>query len=385
MVDGPWLAAHRPATVSAVTPDPTYKQIFAHAFMVEELMRWFVAEVHGAHELVEGLDFSQMLRLHEQSVTGDAENPRRYADDMVWRVRFRDRSDDDGDDAWLYLVLMLEFQAEVDFMMPLRIRNYVDNFHMEQWRGKAFGAASRLPPVLPIVLYNGDSPWSAVPRVIDLVAPGASRAGEGGSTAASRADPLFAGDGYLLLDMKRAGADDLQSDNAAALLAALENPSLERVGAQMSALCRRLDAPELAPLRELMLLWAQQVARRRFTVDWVIEDMAEIDRLHESGEIETFFRSRALEERERLRAEGVELGKELGKELGIAQGLVAERDLLVRLAARKFGPDASERLARLLAEVDDTERFAEAGEWIIECATGDDLIARIGDIVGSDS
>ena len=142
---------------------------------------------------------------HEQAVTGDPENPRRYADDMVWRVRFRDRSDDDSDDAWLYLVLVLEFQAEVDFMMPLRIRNYVDNFHMEQWRGKAFGAASRLPPVLPIVLYNGTSPWSAAPRVIDLVTPGASRAGHGSSSVASPAAPLFAGDGYLILDMKRAG------------------------------------------------------------------------------------------------------------------------------------------------------------------------------------
>ena len=373
MVDGPWPAAHRPATVSAVTPDPTYKQIFAHAFMVEELMRWFVAEVHGAHELVEGLDFSQMLRLHEQSVSGEPKQPRRYADDMVWRVRFRDRSDDDSDDAWLYLVLVLEFQAEVDFMMPLRIRNYVDNFHMEQWRGKAFGAASRLPPVLPIVLYNGTSPWSAAPRVIDLVTPGASQAGHGSSSVASCAAPLFAGDGYLILDMNRAGADDLPLDNAAALLAALENPSLERVGSQIAALRRRLDAPELAPLRELMLLWAQQVARRRFIVDWGIEDMAEMDRLHESGEIETFFRSRALEERERLRAEG------------IAQGLAAERDLLVRQAARKFGPDASERLALLLAEVDDTERLAEAGDWIIDCATGDDLIARIGDVARSDS
>ena len=98
--------------------------------------------------------------------------------------------------------------------------------------------------------------------------------------------------------------------------------------------------------------------------------MAEMERLHESGEIETFFRSRALEERERLRAEG---------------GLAAERDLLVRQAARKFGADASERLAGLLAEVDDTERLAEAGDRIIDCASGDDLIARVGEIVGSGS
>ena len=94
-------------------PDPTYKQIFAHEYMVEELMRWFVADLHGARELVDALDFGKMLRLHEQSVTGDMEEPRKYADDMVWRVRFRGRSEDEGDDAWLYLVLVLEFQAEI--------------------------------------------------------------------------------------------------------------------------------------------------------------------------------------------------------------------------------------------------------------------------------
>ncbi len=204
-------------------PDPTYKRIFGHEFMVEELMRWFVADVHGARELVDALDFSEMVRLHEQSVTGDAETPRRYADDMVWRVRFRGRSEDEGAAGWLHLVLVLEFQAETDFMMPLRIRNYVDNFHMEEWRGKEFRSTSRLLPVLPIVLYNGSSPWSAAPRVIDLVTPGASASVR--ANVASRADPLFSGEGYLLLDTRRVGADDLRLDNAAALLAGLENPS----------------------------------------------------------------------------------------------------------------------------------------------------------------
>jgi len=28
-------------------PDSTYKTIFAHAFMVEELMRWLVADLHS--------------------------------------------------------------------------------------------------------------------------------------------------------------------------------------------------------------------------------------------------------------------------------------------------------------------------------------------------
>ena len=382
MVDGHWLAGLSPATVVAMKPDPTYRQIFAHEYMVEELMRWFVADLHGARELVDALDFGKMLRLHEQSVTGDMEEPRKYADDMVWRVLFRGRSEDEGDDAWLYLVLVLEFQAEIDFKMPLRIRNYVDNFHMEQWRSKYFGSTSRLLPVLPIVIYNGISPWSAAPRVIDLVTPGATGNERGSSNAASRADPLFAGDGYLLLDTHRLAADDLRMDNAAALLAGLENPSLERVAAQVAALRRRLDAPELKPLKELMLLWAQRVSQRRLNLDLGIEDMAEVDRLHESGDLEVFFTERALAEREKLRSEGRAEGIERGIERGLEQGIAAERDLLRRQATRKFDAGTAERLAGLLSRIDDPEGLAAAGDWIIECASGDELIARVGDIAG---
>ena len=54
-------------------PDATYKYVLSSAFMVEELMRWLVAERHGLHALVETLDFSTLTRVHEQSVTGDGE------------------------------------------------------------------------------------------------------------------------------------------------------------------------------------------------------------------------------------------------------------------------------------------------------------------------
>ena len=358
-------------------PDPTYKRIFAHGFMVEELMRWFVAGVHGARKLVNALDFSNMLRLHEQSVGGAAEQPRRYADDMVWRVSFHRRSAAKESATWLHLVLVLEFQATVDVLMPLRIRNYVDNFHMEQWRGKDFRSTSLLSPVLPIVIYNGNSPWNAPQRVIDLVTPGESEIRRGRWSLASRIDPLFSGEGYLLLDTHRMAADDLPMDNAAALLAGLENPSLDHIAAQVAALRRRLDAPELEPLREVMLLWAQRVARRRLKLDLGISNMAEMDRLHESGELETFFTARAQAERDRLRAEGLAEG--------IERGLAAERGLLRRQAERKFGTAASERLALVLKEVDDPERLAETGDWIIECTTWESLIARLTDVFGGES
>ena len=68
------------------------------------------------------------------------------------------------------------------------------------WRRRRFRSSDCLAPVLPIVLCIGKARWRAAPRVIDLVIPGATQAEVGETGAPWRADPRFAGDGYVLLD-----------------------------------------------------------------------------------------------------------------------------------------------------------------------------------------
>ena len=362
-------------------PDATYKTIFAHRFMVEELMRWLVADLHGAGGLVDALDLSGMERMQEQSVTSGAGGQHGYANDIVWQVPTRHRPE--AGEGWRRLVVMLEFQSTVDYAMALRIRNYVDNFHMEQWRGRRLRRRDRLAPVLPIVLYRGRPRWTAAARVIDLVTPGASSSPGGvGSGATCRASPLFVGDGYLLLDTLRLGPEDLRRDNAAALLAGLENLWRERIPAQLAALRARLDGPELAPLRGVVFRWVQHLAKQRNRLDLGMEDMAEIDRMHESGETEAYFAARLRAWQDEYRAEGRAEGRAQGIEQGLERGLSAERELLSRQARRKFGADTAQRLAGLLATVDDTDRLVQVGEWIIDCETGERLIARFGNGAG---
>ena len=71
---------------------------------------------------------------------------------------------------------------------------------------------------------------------------------------------------------------------------------------------------------------------------------------------------------------GLEQGLKQGVEQGLAQGRVA---LLVRQAQRRFGAGVAERMAALLADVSDVSRLDEAGEWLIECASGEALLARL--------
>ena len=77
---------------------------------------------------------------------------------------------------------------------------------------------------------------------------------------------------------------------------------------------------------------------------------------------------------ERGLAEGVERGLAEGVEQGVAQGRVA---LLHRLAARRFGVDVGGQVGTLLADVTDIARLDAAGEWLLECDTGEALLARL--------
>jgi len=75
--------------------------------------------------------------------------------------------------------------------------------------------------------------------------------------------------------------------------------------------------------------------------------------------------------------EWLEQGIEQGRAQGIEQGRHEERALVCRLAGRKFDAGAAEELAAALAGVTDPDRLARVGDWIIECATGSELLARV--------
>ena len=80
--------------------------------------------------------------------------------------------------------------------------------------------------------------------------------------------------------------------------------------------------------------------------------------------------------RDEGRAEGIEQGRD--------EGRAEERALLCRQAARKFDGAAAEGLAAALAGVTDPELLGRVGEWIIECTTAEDLLARVRRDHGSD-
>ena len=180
--------------------DENYKRLFASKLMVEHLLRACLPA-----DLLAVADFSELGELSTEYVSDEL--LKRHGD-TVWRLRLGQR--------WVYLLVLLEFQSEDDPWMALRILTYTGLLYQELVRNEAPEVADgRLPPLLPVVLYNATEPWTAARRMSGLVAPGAQevRAADplGWAALAGRAPRrLAAGRGVE----RRAGDADVAAGDA---------------------------------------------------------------------------------------------------------------------------------------------------------------------------
>ena len=77
-------------------------------------------------------------------------------------------------------------------------------------------------------------------------------------------------------------------------------------------------------------------------------------------------------------ARGIERGEARGIERGMERVRADQRAQLSRQAGRKFGGRAAGRLSALIKGETDPERLAEVGDWIIDCDTEAEFLARTG-------
>ena len=77
------------------------------------------------------------------------------------------------------------------------------------------------------------------------------------------------------------------------------------------------------------------------------------------------------------RDEMIAQGVEQGQARGLEQGRADERALLCRQAARRFGGETAQRLSGLLEGLKAADELAVVGDWIVDCETGADLLARV--------
>ena len=347
------------------TSDPIRKRLYAFPRMVADLLRSLFAD----DDL--GADYGTLERLPAEYV-GNAFQQRRG--DTAWRLRARSADHAGG---WLNVLVMLEYQSTTDSAMALRVLEYTALLYGELLRAGSHRPGA-LPPVLPIVLYNGDAPWRPTVEMRNLIArPSAVLA------------PYQPSQRHVVLDERHVTAEELKLHGLTLAMAQLEQ---SRSVEDLAHVARRLTALLSAGERELRRTFADwlRVLERRLgargqprqpTDDLSLEDMT-VSLEERVAEWPKPYIRQGREEGRREgislgREEGISLGREQGITLGREEGIEQQRQMLRRLASTRFGAVTGDRLAAAIGGEADPQRLMEVAEAIVRCTTGGELLREI--------
>jgi hypothetical protein len=226
--------------------------------------------------------------------------------------------------------------------MAVRIQTYIGLLYQDLIRAKQLSGAGRLPPVLPVVLYNGVKPWDAALELEPLI--------EAAPAPLSRHRPR---QGYLLIDERRvAEGGGLPERNLCTALFRLEaSRDPAEVMAILGALLEWLRMPEQASVRRAFAVWLGRVFLPRRLPGVPLAPMNDLFEVHQmlTEQLETWT--------EQWRHDGLEQGLE--------QGRKETRHLLIRQARRRFGPAVAAQAEPLLAAIADPEALEALGEALL--------------------
>ena len=179
---------------------------------------------------------------------------------------------------------------------------------------------------------------------------------------------------YVLLDMQRADTGGVPEDNVVGLQAALVRitPGDARARKILARLRAALAGPEHAGLRKAFARWLRRSWDEDYDVeadaDWALR--AELDRLESAGEVEAMGSLAAERWKKQQRQKEAQ---------ALARGM---EFVLERQATRRFNTSTGERLSALLEGVSEPERLAAVSDAVVECGTGEELLAAAKRIVG---
>ena len=305
--------------------DPVYRRIFNRARIIEEILRRFATGPWASK-----LDFSTLEQVPADFVTLQLD---RRESDIIWRVRHGE-----GDDDWFFVFILMELQSRVSRFMALRLWGYLQHLAQAVLDSKAFLASHRprlLPPILPVVLYNGEAPWTAPRSLAELFMP-----------MEGYEPPDFR---YVVLDVNRYSPEELRPirDVTSGVFLMEQAASLTELQAVIAEFERLIDdrgleedvallvrdvalqldvadeeVPPLRTLREVKMSLLQRA--EKWTQEWFAE-----------GEAEGLIRGRA-----EGRAKGQAKGEARGLRLGKAEALKT----LVRLRFGELPASAVDRI-----------------------------------------
>ncbi|MBY4948527.1 Rpn family recombination-promoting nuclease/putative transposase [Cupriavidus respiraculi] len=315
--------------------DASYKMVFSSPETVWDLILGFVPD-----DWLHALDWTTLEKVPSSYITDDL---RQRADDVVWRIR--------ADGEWVYCYFLIEFQSTVDPFMAVRIMAYLALLYQDLIRSGEVLPGRRLPPVLPIVMYNGEAAWTAATDIADLIleAPGLP--------ACHR--PRLR---YFLVDQGQYSDQQLaRMHNVVACLFRFEQAPRGEVLWQVVDRLNELlcDNPELK--RAFALLLSEVVSRHS-------DQALSLSKIRELKELRMRLAQRFKEWSAQYRQEGLQAGLQEGRQEGVRAG---EAMLFHMMLTERFGP-LSPELASTVASAT-TEQIDVWARRLLRADTLDEI------------
>ncbi len=298
--------------------DAAYKTLFSNAEMSASPVTDFVPE-----GFVADLDFSTLERCSGSCVTDDI---RERHDDIVWRVLWKEK--------WVYIYILLEFQRRPDRWMAVRVLNYITLLWQDLIKTGTLKGNDLLPPVFPLVLYNGSEKWTAAVELTDLMLP--------------VTEPLAAyqpRQKYFLLEENSIPDEELNKrKGVASLLVRLERADPHEIVSVVDAVLDRLRAPEYAQLRDAFKACILLMLGSKMGLNKVNPDMLDLQEVRAMpAEKITQWENRYIQQgvligEARGEARGISIGEARGEARGISIGeSKGVRLALLTLLESRFG------------------------------------------------
>jgi len=292
--------------------DKAFKALLQTRKAFLQLLRCFLHESWVAQ-----LDEQALHRIDKSFILPDFSS---RESDIVYRCRFQESE--------VIFYVLLELQSSVDHQMPWRLLQYMVEIwrmaHRDTEQAHRRRIGFRLPPIVPIVVYNGKQGWTAQRRFRDYL--------QDGETFGS-AVPDFT---YHLVDIKRWKPEDMaQLSGILPVALHLENASdlgelTDRIKASFDAI-RRLDDEETgllsAFIHRILLPMAHEASPE--DMDRFIEQSALLD-AEGRDDMVSQISKKIYQEAKALVQKGLDEGLEKGRVEGRVEGMLAERQALVR-------------------------------------------------------
>ena len=318
--------------------DAAFKHLYGF-----QLMAWDLMEVVLPKALFDELDFRTLERLPTEWFSRTLD---KRLGDCVWRVRRHGGGS---------LLMPIEHQRRRERLMPLRLATYTALMQEDLARQGELDPGGLLPLVRPVVLYNGVRPWRGPTSLAEL-----------------SADEEANWPPFTLVDMGRARVEDLPRNNAvAAQIEVHQGASARDPDGILRRLSERLGGPEHRALRMAFIEWVRQSVAPGM-VPKAPNLKSQLKEIAELGELQDM-KSLVLKSMEDY-WQGL-VDQEAARTLERARA--DERARLCRLAGRKFGGRAQDRLSAVIEGVTESDRLTEVGDWVIDCDTEAEFLAHL--------